>query len=501
MPVIAGNQVLLSWITVSDAEFYHVYLNGKKIAVVQVPPFFAPLPGESGTYTYQVSGVNAYGEEGEMSTPGIVEIKRVEAPENVFVQVGSDYQSVDLAWDSVPNAFKYSIYRGEEGGAMERLAVISNPRYRDTSVLPGIWYFYSVTATDPSGIEGPRSDELDIEIDSVRASQVAMSTTTIPVKRKALAVEEVFDITDLNGTKLNDVSYLGTGPDGTIWVVLPKAREIHQLDSTGNIELTIGPAVFESREINITPHKLDVGPKGRIYVSDVHHGAVVCLNNRGDVVWKRYLKPPPQLNMKVWNGFPSYYPNLRPTPSSVLCLPGELWITDQRFQLVYRLNYDGDILDYLTHYVKGNNAWRFRRVGELGHTSNGRFLITFPLIRKILGMDEKSQVVFEIDGSGMSENYRFLAIHGVNITNENTMLVTDPASGSLVVFNAVDGEYIYHLSQETNFEPLGLIKPTMSAIDSRGRSWVYVAGENRITVLEPVDKKNRIGFFDSGNGR
>lgn len=498
MPMLAGDQILLSWITVPDAESYFVYLDGKKIAVVQVPPYFAPLPDKSGTYTFQVSGVNAFGEEGKMSAPGTVKVKRVAAPDNIFIQVGSDYQSVDLAWNSVPEAFKYSIYRGEEGGPLEHLAVVSDPRYRDTGVQSGIWYFYAVTATDSSGVEGPRSEELNVEIDPVKASKILSTASFMPVKRTALAVEEAFEITSLNGAELDNVSYLGAGPDGNVWVVLPDARVIHRLGATGKVISTIGPTVFESQEYNFIPHKLDIGPEGRVYVSDVQHGAVACLTGRGDVVWRKFIKPPPHLNTKVWNGFPDYFPKLGSTPSSVLCLPGELWVSDQRFQLVYRMNYEGDIVDYLTHYVKGSNAWRFRRVGELGHTSDGKFLITFPLVRKVVALDDKSQVVFEIDGSGASENYRFLAIHGMDITDHSTVLVTDPASGNLVIFSTVDGEYVHHLSLEDDYKSLTLSSPSLSVIDSKGRSWIYIAGEKRIAVLEAADGKARIGHLESG---
>jgi len=380
---------------------------------------------------------------------------------------------------------------------MERLAVVSDPLYRDTAVQPGVWYFYSVTATDSSGVEGPRSGELNIEIDPVKASKVPSSTAVLPVQRKAMAVKEAFDITSLNGAALDDVSYLGAGPDGNVWMVLPGARMIHLLDPSGKVVSTIGPAVFESREFNFVPHKLDTGPDGRIYVSDVQHGAVACLSSRGDVIWKKYLVTPPHLNTKAWNGFPVYYPSLRSTPSSVLCLPGELWVSDQRFQLVYRLTYDGEIIDYLTHYVKGGSTWRLRRIGELGHTSDNRLLITFPLVRKVIGLDDSSQVVFEIDGSGSSENYRFLAIHGMDVTDDGAILVTDPASGNLVVFSAADGEYIHHLSSEDVYNPLALRAPAMSVVDSKGRTWVYAAGEQRIVVLETTDETTRIGRLES----
>ena len=70
---------------------------------------------------------------------------------------------VDLVW--APNTdldlAGYNVYRREEGTAPSRLnsELLKAPAYRDSSVVPGKSYIYSVTAVDARGNESPHSEE------------------------------------------------------------------------------------------------------------------------------------------------------------------------------------------------------------------------------------------------------------------------------------------------------------------------------------------------------
>ncbi len=70
---------------------------------------------------------------------------------------------IDLIWAPVTDADLdgYDVYRHEDGGTTVKLNTepVKMPAYRDTQVVPGKTYFYSVSAVDIRGNESARSEE------------------------------------------------------------------------------------------------------------------------------------------------------------------------------------------------------------------------------------------------------------------------------------------------------------------------------------------------------
>ena len=74
---------------------------------------------------------------------------------------------IDLIWAPVTNAdlAGYNLYRGQGGEAatarMVKLnsALVTSPAYRDTKVMPGTTYTYSVSSVDVRGNESQRSEQ------------------------------------------------------------------------------------------------------------------------------------------------------------------------------------------------------------------------------------------------------------------------------------------------------------------------------------------------------
>lgn len=70
---------------------------------------------------------------------------------------------IDLVWAPVPDVdlAGYNIYRHEEGSAVTKVnsELIKAPAYRDTNVVSGKGYFYSVSAVDLRGNESAKSEE------------------------------------------------------------------------------------------------------------------------------------------------------------------------------------------------------------------------------------------------------------------------------------------------------------------------------------------------------
>jgi hypothetical protein len=70
---------------------------------------------------------------------------------------------IDLVWtpNREPDLAGYNIYRREPGGEAQRLnpEPVPSPAFRDSAVLPGRSYLYSVSAVDVRGNESSRSEE------------------------------------------------------------------------------------------------------------------------------------------------------------------------------------------------------------------------------------------------------------------------------------------------------------------------------------------------------
>jgi len=83
-----------------------------------------------------------------------------EPPENLTaVTNGID---VALAWDAVPDAAAYRLYRSPvTGGGYELIAEVGGTAFDDLALASGQMVYYVVTALDAAGNEGARSDEAD----------------------------------------------------------------------------------------------------------------------------------------------------------------------------------------------------------------------------------------------------------------------------------------------------------------------------------------------------
>jgi hypothetical protein len=75
---------------------------------------------------------------------------------------------IDLIWapDTESDLAGYNVYRREQDGQAVKLNsdVVKTPTFRDTEVLSGREYFYSVSAIDVRGNESPRSEDASEEV-------------------------------------------------------------------------------------------------------------------------------------------------------------------------------------------------------------------------------------------------------------------------------------------------------------------------------------------------
>ena len=161
------DSIVLTWDAVAGATSYNVKraeVSGgpyTTIAVVAEETYDDTSVSPGVEYFYVVSAVNSGGEgDNSNEASAMVQEPQVEvpgAPANLSATADDD--SIVLTWDAVAGATSYNVKRAEvSGGPYTTIAVVAEETYDDTSVSPGVEYFYVVSAVN-SGGEGDSSNE------------------------------------------------------------------------------------------------------------------------------------------------------------------------------------------------------------------------------------------------------------------------------------------------------------------------------------------------------
>jgi len=170
---------------------------GVQIGDCAAPPFRDTQIQFGKTYIYTVRSVAQYPDvQIESLDSPTVEVSPLDtfppaAPQGLVVVMvpaqGSAPAYLDLSWSiSAENDIAgYNIYRSEQEGAAgqkQNPELLRTPAFRDMNILPGRRYFYTVTAVDRVGNEGPASAVASGEV-SVEAPTGA--PTEVPEKAPA----------------------------------------------------------------------------------------------------------------------------------------------------------------------------------------------------------------------------------------------------------------------------------------------------------------------------
>ena len=157
--------------TIAGYNIYRV-AKGETVDQFAVPVNPTPVKGTQytdvppyGPYDYRVTAVAAVGPpriESDPSAPVSATFKDlVPPPAPASVTALVETRVVRLVWDAVeaPDLAGYFVYRTEKAGRLkfQTGAPIKQTFFGDESLLPGIEYYYSVTAVDKSGNESPET--------------------------------------------------------------------------------------------------------------------------------------------------------------------------------------------------------------------------------------------------------------------------------------------------------------------------------------------------------
>lgn len=144
------HQIFVSWNSVADATSYELRRSavaGGPYAVVVAGAQTAFIDGslpEGARYFYVVAGLNAAGTGAASSeAAGVTNLPAPTALTIGALQPGR----VDLSWTAVASASGYRVLRGTDGLSYSAIATPTAASYSDTSVQPGVSYFYTVQST------------------------------------------------------------------------------------------------------------------------------------------------------------------------------------------------------------------------------------------------------------------------------------------------------------------------------------------------------------------
>lgn len=145
-------------------------------------PSYSDTKVEAGrSYRYKVRSITKYvAGSVESQDSNVIEVKlaanhRPAAPKNVVATVvparGAAAPSVELSWEISPDTdlAGYNVYRSNkesETGTRANTAPVLVPVFRDTSVMPGVEYFYRITAIGRAGNESALSAPVRVKVPS-----------------------------------------------------------------------------------------------------------------------------------------------------------------------------------------------------------------------------------------------------------------------------------------------------------------------------------------------
>ena len=185
---VIGANVSLSWSTVADATSYKVYRDDSLLASVNANSFSESNLAD-GTYLYEVSAVNDYGES--ESRVGIsVSISAGESPPatptNLRVSVSGS--SVSLSWNIVSDASGYRVYRDSS-----LLESVNTNSFTDSD-LADATYLYEVSAINAYG-ESARKTSVSATVNNTSPTAPTNLSASVNADSVNLSWDEVNDAT------------------------------------------------------------------------------------------------------------------------------------------------------------------------------------------------------------------------------------------------------------------------------------------------------------------
>ncbi|MEO6458969.1 MAG: hypothetical protein ABIO95_00860 [Bdellovibrionota bacterium] len=239
----AANQVLLSWVPVSNVVSYKIYrstVSGSGYTlqgILSVPSnAYTDASAVNGsTYYYIATSVNSSGVESDPSNEAGVRL--IAGPASLLATATNG--STNLSWSASASATNYRVLRSTiSGGPYASLASANaTTSFSDTQIENGTTYYYVVVANYASGA---------VSQDSAQASAVGINGMNLLVPIELVDAPLTSDVTDTTFER-SRTSFEPAAYDGTVTTRFEivainldsSARDVDLVDSTGAVVATI----------------------------------------------------------------------------------------------------------------------------------------------------------------------------------------------------------------------------------------------------------------------
>ena len=259
---VIGANVSLSWSTVADATSYKVYRDDSLLETVSANSFSESNLAD-GTYLYEVSAVNDYGES--ESRVGIsVSISAGESPPatptNLRVSVSGS--SVSLSWNIVSDASGYRVYRDSS-----LLESVNTNSFTDSD-LADATYLYEVSAINAYGESAGKSSVSATVNNSTPAAPTNFSATvnadTVNLSWDTVANANSYNIyrdSSLLGSTTSNTFTDTTLADGTYFYEVSAVDDIGESTSKASVSATVNnvpPAAPSNLSASVNQDSIDL---------------------------------------------------------------------------------------------------------------------------------------------------------------------------------------------------------------------------------------------------
>jgi fibronectin type 3 domain-containing protein len=257
-----GDIVRLKWGDNSDETlYYEVWVKTtdsndfKKVAVTN-DKFFDYFLESNGTFKWKIA-VNykeKYIESDEILAKPMILLPPV--INNIKFDMDSNEIFVDLNFTEVENAQEYAILRSNCDGKFETIDVVTENKYRDTTVQYGRCYSYKVTSVSDDGILSDPSNEKRIEIVLNDGYNVVLENENNSLLDTNYIVLKFHPDRDVNYEKYE--IRIGKQPNNLYLYTVTDERNvtISDLDYATTYYVEIYPLDFNGNRLNTIPAKL-----------------------------------------------------------------------------------------------------------------------------------------------------------------------------------------------------------------------------------------------------
>ncbi len=215
-------------------------------------------------YLFEVDALNSNGPSGAAT----ISVDTVSAPVT-GVTAASHPGKIVVAWNSDPGAVSYNVYRaltpGGEG-ATPTWKGVAGTSFSDSTVLPGVTYYYKVTAVDANSASasnpaGESAKSAEVSADPTLSPPPAPTglTATAGNNRVALAWTAVSGATSYNvfrGTKSGQETLLASGVTTTSFTDTGAQNGVPFFYFVTTVDANLAPMITQSgpsNEVSVTP--------------------------------------------------------------------------------------------------------------------------------------------------------------------------------------------------------------------------------------------------------